>query len=131
MVDFYIKPKKEPIKSDGKSSSYYDLVLSEKTKKFIVENGYVKTEHLIYDIFGNDFDFGNAFKSLVRAYGITQGGGLFGQHDQLVQQYRHDRDVDHVREIRLVCEIPEEHLHVAEQALHDSPSIRPQKGAAQ
>ena len=71
MVDFYIKPKIEPIKSDGKSSSYYDINLSEKTKKFITENGYVKTEHLIYDMFGNDFDFGNAFKSLVRAYGIT------------------------------------------------------------
>lgn len=82
MVDFYIKPKKEPIKSDGKSSSYYDLVLSEKTKKFIAENGYVKTEHLIYDIFGNDFDFGNAFKSLVRAYGITQGGGKAGNNTQ-------------------------------------------------
>ena len=70
--------KKSPIKSDGKSSSYYDLPLSEKTKKFIKENGYVKTEHLIYDLFGNEFDFGNAFKSLVRAYGVTQGLGKEG-----------------------------------------------------
>ena len=73
-----IEPRKAPIKSDGKSSSYYDINLSEKTKKFIAENGYVKTEHLIYDMFGNDFDFGNAFKSLVRAYGITQGSGKLG-----------------------------------------------------
>ena len=73
-----IELRKAPIKSDGKSSSYYDINLSEKTKKFITENGYVKTEHLIYDIFGNDFDFGNVFKSLVRAYGITQGAGKLG-----------------------------------------------------
>lgn len=67
-----------PVKSDGGSSSYYDLQLSGKTIEFIKENGFVKTEHLIMDIFGNNFDFGNALKSLVRAYGIVQGGGKEG-----------------------------------------------------
>lgn len=70
--------KKEPIESDGKSSSYYDLQLSQKTIDFIKENGYVKTEMLIYDIFDNDFDFSNAFKSLVRAWGTVNGAGKKG-----------------------------------------------------
>lgn len=68
----------KPLKSDGGSSSYYDLPLSQKTIDFIKEHGYVKTEQLILDIFDNDFDFGNSFKSLVRAKGITQGGGKAG-----------------------------------------------------
>lgn len=68
----------KPIESDGKSSSYYDLELSQKTVDFIVEHGYVKTEMLIYDVFGNDFDFANAFKSLVRAYGTVNGAGKKG-----------------------------------------------------
>ena len=70
--------KKVPIESDGKSSSYYDLKLSQKTIDFIKENGYVKTEMLIYDIFDNDFDFSNAFKSLVRAWGTVNGAGKKG-----------------------------------------------------
>lgn len=68
----------KPIVSDGKSSSYYDLKLSQKTVDFIVENGYIKTEHLIYDVFNNDFDAGNAFKSLVRAWGTISGAGKQG-----------------------------------------------------
>jgi hypothetical protein len=67
-----------PIKSDGGSSSYYDLQLSDKVVEFIKENGYVKTEQLIRDVFGNDFDFANAFKSLVRAYKTTKGVGKEG-----------------------------------------------------
>ena len=70
--------KKEPIESDGKSSSYYDLKLSQKTIDFIKENDYVKTEMLIYDVFNNDFDFSNAFKSLVRAWGTVNGAGKKG-----------------------------------------------------
>lgn len=66
------------IKSDGGSSSYYDLKLSDKTVAFIQENEYVKTEHLIMDIFDNDFDFANSFKSLVRAYAIVKGRGKEG-----------------------------------------------------
>lgn len=72
------KQKKEPIESSGKSSSYYDLKLSQKTIDFIKENGYVKTEMLIYDVFDNDFDFSNAFKSLVRAWGTVNGAGKKG-----------------------------------------------------
>lgn len=70
--------KNEAIKSDGGSSSYYDLYLSNKTVNFICENDYVKTEQLILDIFGNDFDFGNILKCLVRAYGAMNGQGKLG-----------------------------------------------------
>lgn len=68
----------KPISSDGGSSAYYDMKLKDTTIAFINENGYIKTEQLIKDCFGNDFDFGNAFKSLVRAYGITCGAGKKG-----------------------------------------------------
>lgn len=68
----------KPIQSDGGSSSYYDLKLSKKTIDFIKENGYVKTEQIIKDVFDNDFDFGNSFKSQVRLYGITKGAGKAG-----------------------------------------------------
>ena len=57
------------VKSDGGSSSYYTLDING-TK--------VETEDIIRDVFGNDFDFGNAFKSLVRAYLETQGKGKEG-----------------------------------------------------
>lgn len=73
-----VKEKPKPVKSDGGSSSYYDLKLSKKTIDFIKENGYVKTEQIIKDVFDNDFDFGNAFKSLIRLYGITKGAGKAG-----------------------------------------------------
>ena len=66
------------IKSNGGSSSYYDLKLSDTTLDFVEGTDKIKTEHLIRDVFGNDFDFGNIFKSLVRAYGITQGAGKEG-----------------------------------------------------
>jgi hypothetical protein len=58
-----------PIKSDGSSSSYYTLLINDNK---------VETEEIIRDVFGNDFDFGNAFKSLVRAYGTKKGGGKEG-----------------------------------------------------
>ena len=57
------------VTSDGGSSSYYTLNIND-TK--------VETEDIIRDVFGNDFDFGNAFKSLVRAYLNTQGKGKAG-----------------------------------------------------
>jgi hypothetical protein len=66
------------IKSDGSSSSYYDLKLSNTTLAFVEGTDKIKTEHLIRDVFGNDFDFANIFKSLVRAYGVTQGSGKEG-----------------------------------------------------
>tara|TARA_R110002020_G_scaffold395872_1_gene605910 strand:+ start:285 stop:791 length:507 start_codon:yes stop_codon:yes gene_type:complete len=57
------------VKSDGGSSSYYTLDING-TK--------VETEDIIRDVFDNDFDFGNAFKSLVRAYLNTHGKGKEG-----------------------------------------------------
>lgn len=73
-----LKENPKPIQSDGGSSSYYDLKLSKKTIDFIKSNGYVKTEQIIKDVFDNDFDFGNAFKSLIRLFGITKGAGKAG-----------------------------------------------------
>ena len=57
------------IKSDGGSSDYY---------KLLINNIPIETEDIIRDVFGNDFDFGNAFKSLVRAYKTQQGCGKEG-----------------------------------------------------
>ena len=58
-----------PIESDGGSSSYYTLVINGIT---------IETEDIIRDGFDNDFDFGTAFKSLVRAHGKTKGAGKAG-----------------------------------------------------
>ena len=64
-----VKPASEPVKSDGGSSSYYDLVI----------NGVdLQTEDIMRDVFGNDYDFCVAFKALVRAYGTLKGGGKEG-----------------------------------------------------
>jgi len=60
---------KKPIKSDGGSSSYYTLVINDQA---------VQTEDIIRDVFGNDFDYGNVFKSLVRAYQLKKGAGKEG-----------------------------------------------------
>ena len=72
--------EKKPIKSDGKSSSYYDVKLSQKTIDFINETGYIKTEHLIFDLFDNNFDYGTVLKSLVRSYGCLKGAGKAGNN---------------------------------------------------
>ena len=72
------------IKSDGGSSSYYDIDIPKWLLDRIVERdldegvAYVKTEELIEIVFGNDFDFGTAFKSLVRAKGKMDGVGKAG-----------------------------------------------------
>ena len=71
------------VKSDGMSSSYYDLHIPEELFKEIDKrnkegNIHIKTEEIIAYIFGNDFDFGTLFKSLVRAKAITEGGGKEG-----------------------------------------------------
>lgn len=62
-------PVEEPVVSDGGSSSYYVLHIN---------GNKVETEEIIDQVFGNDFDFGNAFKSLVRAYASTKGAGKAG-----------------------------------------------------
>ena len=61
----------DKVTSDGGSSSYYTLDINDTV---------VETEDIIRDVFGNDFDFGNAFKSLVRAYLNTQGAGKAGNN---------------------------------------------------
>jgi len=66
------------IKSDGGSSSYYDIPLPPWLIDVIVERGFVKTEELIEVFFRNDFDYGNLFKSLVRANQLEVGGGKEG-----------------------------------------------------
>ncbi len=71
------------IKSDGGSSSYYDVEipgwLADKLLTRIEDKKpFLKTEELIMMLFNNDFDFGNIQKSLVRAYQATRGGGKDG-----------------------------------------------------
>lgn len=71
------------IKSDGGSSAYYDLPLSDKLVELILQrkeagHSFIKTEELIREVFDNDFDGGNSFKSMVRAWQITKGGGKEG-----------------------------------------------------
>jgi len=75
--------KKGPIKSDGGSSSYYDLPVAEWLLYTLNERQkegkcYIKTEEMISAFFGNDFSFGTALKSLVRAWGIKIGAGKAG-----------------------------------------------------
>ena len=72
-----------PIKSDGGSSTYYDIdipawllyTLNERQKE---GKCYIKTEELIECGFSSDFDAGNIFKSLVRAWGALNGAGKAG-----------------------------------------------------
>lgn len=73
----------KPVKSDGGSSSYYDVPVPDWLLDVLLkreEEGerYIKTEELIEVLFDNDFDAGNAFKSLVRAWGCFNGGGKEG-----------------------------------------------------
>lgn len=75
--------KKSPVKSDGGSSTYYDIdipawllyTLNERQKE---GKCYIKTEELIECGFSSDFDAGNIFKSLVRAWGALNGAGKAG-----------------------------------------------------
>lgn len=69
---------KGPIKSDGGSSSYYKLNVPAWLIEKIVKEGAIETEDLIEVVFDNDFDYGNIFKSLVRAYKTEKGCGKSG-----------------------------------------------------
>lgn len=78
-----VDEKKGPIKSDGGSSSYYDLNIPEWLLYTLNERQkegkcYIKTEEMISAFFGNDFSFGTLLKSLVRAWGIKIGAGKAG-----------------------------------------------------
>lgn len=66
------------IKSDGGSSAYYDIKIPEHYLRIMQESGILKVEQLIDLLFNNDFDFGCAFKALIRAKGITVGAGKEG-----------------------------------------------------
>lgn len=75
--------KSGAIASDGGSSTYYDLSLPEWLVDRIIDradagNAYIKTEELIEVAFNDDFDAGNAFKSLVRLWGAFNGAGKAG-----------------------------------------------------
>lgn len=77
------KSEQKPVRSDGGSSSYYDIPVPEWLLDSIIgrdDSGeyYIKTEELIEVVFNNDFDLGTAFKSLVRAKGSLEGGGKAG-----------------------------------------------------
>lgn len=76
-------PKPKPIQSNGGSSSYYDLPIPEELLNKILERkvegeAYIKTEEIIRYCFGNDFDKGNLFKSLVRIHSAELGFGKAG-----------------------------------------------------
>ena len=71
-------PMKQPIKSDGLSSSYYTITLSKQIIERINETKTIETEDIIKCGFNNDFDFGNALKSLKRLYECVNGGGKEG-----------------------------------------------------
>lgn len=77
---------KQPIKSDGGSSSYYDLPIPKWLLDKLIERqestgqAFIKTEECIETFFDNDFDYGNMFKSQVRSYGTEQGEGKAGNN---------------------------------------------------
>lgn len=66
-----------PIKSDGGSSSYYDIQLPDWLIDLIVERKYIKTEELI-EVLGSDFDLGNIIKCAVRINSLKNGVGKAG-----------------------------------------------------
>ena len=65
------------IKSDGGSSSYYDIPLPDWLINLIVERRYIKTEELI-EVLGGDFDEANILKCLVRINSLRNGKGKEG-----------------------------------------------------
>lgn len=72
------------VKSDGGSSSYYEINLPiELIKKALAryeETGrcYIEAEDVIRHALGNDFDRGNIFKCLKRITSLEQGVGKAG-----------------------------------------------------
>ena len=64
-----VEQKPEQETSTGGSSKYYDLIINGQA---------VKVEDIVKDVFGNDFDYGNAFKALVRSFALRSGGGKAG-----------------------------------------------------
>lgn len=82
-LELVSKNEVKPVKSDGGSSSYYDIPLPEWLVRRIIDRqtdgqAFIKTEEIITVAFGNDFDYGNLFKSEVRAWGAMNGAGKEG-----------------------------------------------------
>ncbi|UZV41263.1 hypothetical protein vBVpaMR16F_197 [Vibrio phage vB_VpaM_R16F] len=74
--------KQGAIKSDGGSSSYYDIevpvwLLELLNSRYNEGKCYIKTEE-INEILGNDFNYSTIFKSMVRAISIENGVGKAG-----------------------------------------------------
>ncbi|UUW39773.1 hypothetical protein VP14_086 [Vibrio phage VPMCC14] len=74
--------KQGVIKSDGGSSSYYDIevptwLLELLNTRHKEGKCYIKTEE-INEILGNDFNYSTIFKSMVRAISIENGAGKAG-----------------------------------------------------
>lgn len=68
------KEEAQPIKSDGGSSSYYELTITNKAGESIK----CETGDVIRALVGNDFDFGNCVKALRRMYLASLGMGKEG-----------------------------------------------------
>lgn len=70
------------IKSDGGSSSYYDIEVPQWLLEKLLDRNkegkcFIKTEE-INEILGNDFNYSTIFKSMVRAISIENGVGKAG-----------------------------------------------------
>lgn len=73
ITPYDIDPPKKT-KSDGGSSSYYELTITNKAGESIK----CETGDVIRTLVGNDFDFGNCVKALRRMYLATLGMGKEG-----------------------------------------------------
>lgn len=82
--DKVVSEKIGAIKSDGGSSTYYDIALPDGLLDELIRRkqdegqAYIKTEEIIHLGLGNDFDAGNIFKCLVRMESLKQGKGKAG-----------------------------------------------------
>lgn len=82
------QPKKSAgsgaVKSDGGSSSYYEIELPPELLTRALERHaqtgrcYIETEDIIRYALGNDFDRGNIFKCMVRIKSLESGKGKAG-----------------------------------------------------
>ena len=72
----YVPAKSIP--SDGSDGKYYDRTIPKNILEKWNGTGVVSAEDLIYVVFRNDFNFGNSFKSLVRADSFVRGIGKQG-----------------------------------------------------
>lgn len=75
-----------PIKSDGGSSSYYDIEVPSWLLEILNQRSadgkcFIKTEE-VNEILGNDFNYATMFKSMVRAISIENGVGKEGNTHQ-------------------------------------------------